>query len=552
MNSSEGFGKWLSDLAAKRSVIKGWYGFVALFFVLLVIVPTVFVLSYVFTDWGGIQGVLDDPATSKMVWESVIFSFELAAVVVVIDVLVGLPMAWILVRKKFKGKALLDTLIDLPLAVPTAALGLSTAVFWATIGPGTDAPPGALGLVSSPALVLVLLHIVFSYPYMVRSLAAILEEIDTTYETAGETLGASTFTAVRTITLPLFRAGLVTGIILCMARSLSETGGTMIALSVMGYSLESGPNTGPTLIGGWKSGLAVNPDLLPAMAFVSILLILAALVLLALLKIGVTKIKLPMKRVYKNIERRLSSGFAPVLKNGTTLAFLVVAVTIPSFFIFAYLSEAPPAAAIDWWEFAGSIGYSFALAGVVTAIDLVMGIPLAILITRSENSKVAAVLDTLVNVPLVVPTAALGFSLGLFWADVNVGSFVLLIFAHVAFTYPLVVRNVAGAIEGIDPALEETARTLGEKPLGVYRRILYPLTKASILAGAIMAFTRSLGETGATQAVVANAKTAPVYIVNLVKSNNLYLAALACIVLIGVSFAAILAMRVITKKGVKG
>ena len=535
----------VSEWASNRRVIKGWYGFVIFFFVVLVIVPTIFVLTYVFTDWNGIQGVMDDPVTSKMVWDSVIFSFELAAIVVVIDILAGLPMAWIMVRKNFKGKAILDTLIDLPLAVPTAALGLSTALFWAASVDG-DRPFGAMPFVSSPVIVMILLHIVFTYPYMVRSLAAILEEIDVTYETAGETLGASKFTAVRTITLPLFRAGLVTGIILCRARSLSETGGTMIALQIIGASLQ----TGPVLIGNWKHDLALNPDLLPAMAFVSILLIILALILLAVLKITVVKLKLPMKRVYKKLEKRLSTAYAAGFKNTATMVFLILFVTLPSFFIMAYAAQ-PATGAVDWGDFGSSIGYSFALAAVVTGIDLAMGIPLAILITRSENKKVAAVLDTLVNVPLVVPTAALGFSLGLFWADVNIGSFMLLVFAHVAFTYPLVVRNVAGAIEGVDPALEETARTLGEKPFGVYRRILYPLTKASILAGAIMAFTRSLGETGATQAVVSSANTAPVYIVSLVKSNNLYAAALACIVLIGVSFAAILTMRRVSKKGAR-
>ncbi|MFH0815588.1 MAG: ABC transporter permease subunit [Methanobacteriota archaeon] len=528
----------LSELASNRRMIKGWYGFVILFFVLLVIVPTIFVLSYVFTDWNGIQGVMGDPVTSKLVWDAVVFSFELAAVVVVIDILAGLPMAWIMVRRKFRGKAILDTLIDLPLAVPTAALGLSTALFWATSVHG-ERPFGALPFVSSPVIIMILLHIVFTYPYMVRSLAAILEEIDTTYETAGETLGASKFTAVRTITLPLFRAGLVTGIILCLARSLSETGGTMIALSVIDSTLM----TGPVLIGTWKSA----GGMVPAMAFVSILLIILSLILLAALKITVVKLKLPMKRVYRKVEKRLSTAYAAGFKNTSAMAFLILFVTLPSFFIMAYAAQ-PVTGAVNWGEFGGSIGYSFALAAVVTGIDLAMGIPLAIIITRSENKKVAAVLDTLVNVPLVVPTAALGFSLGLFWADVNIGSFMLLVFAHVAFTYPLVVRNVAGAIEGVDPALEETARTLGEKPFGVYKRILYPLTKASILAGAIMAFTRSLGETGATQAVVSSAQTAPVYIVKLVKADNLYAAALACIVLIGVSFVAIISMRFITKK----
>ncbi len=70
----------------------------------------------------------------------------------------------------------------------------------------------------------------------------------------------------------------------------------------------------------------------------------------------------------------------------------------------------------------------------------------------------------------------------------------------------------------------------------------------SILAGAIMAFTRSLGETGATLAVVDNANTIPVYIVGLVKSGSYYPAALACLVLIVVSFVTMMIMRYITKK----
>ncbi|HNU35678.1 MAG TPA: iron ABC transporter permease, partial [Methanomassiliicoccales archaeon] len=73
----------------------------------------------------------------------------------------------------------------------------------------------------------------------------------------------------------------------------------------------------------------------------------------------------------------------------------------------------------------------------------------------------------------------------------------------------------------------------------------------SILAGAIMAFTRSLGETGATQAVVASAKTAPVYIVDLIRlqtESGYYTAGLACIVLIIVSFVFMLALRYVTNR----
>ena len=74
----------------------------------------------------------------------------------------------------------------------------------------------------------------------------------------------------------------------------------------------------------------------------------------------------------------------------------------------------------------------------------------------------------LVNMPLIVPTAALGYSLGssgparTSYRTVDV---LLIILAHVAFTYPLVVRNVAGAVEEVDPSYEETASTLGARPV---------------------------------------------------------------------------------------
>ncbi|MEM3058459.1 MAG: ABC transporter permease subunit [Methanomassiliicoccales archaeon] len=538
---------------SKRSFRKGWNAFIISFFLLFIILPTVYILSYIFTHWDAIENnVLGSHETLNLIWDAIVASFEIATIVTIIDFALGLPIAWILVRKEFRGKSFLDTLIDMPLAVPTAALGFSSAIFWAVTPPSLDTPTFALGAISSPMVLVILLHIVFSYPYMVRSLAAILEQIDVTYEIAGQTLGASKLTAVRTITLPLFRAGLVTGTILCFSRSLSETGGTMIALATMANA--AGFNTGPTLIGEWKKLSVAHPELVPQLSFVSILLIVLALVLLAILKIIMMKVRLPFGKVWPRPEKFLSRGITPRLKDFGALAFLFFFVLIPSFFIFSYAATSTPSGG-DWDPFWSSLGYSFGIAFVVTVIDLSFGIPLAILISRSESRKLSSLLDLLVNVPLIVPTAALGYSLGQFWNDqflIPSEPTLLIIMAHVAFTYPLVVRNVAGAIEEIDPAFEETARTLGARPIQAFRRVLYPMIKGSILAGSIMAFTRSLGETGATQAVVSEAITAPVYIVELVKEQNYYAAGLACIALIVVSYLAMLFLRYITKRKRKG
>lgn len=546
----------LLEFISGRGFRKGWTAFNIIFFLSFIILPTVFILSSAVTDWSDIQEhVLSDPATMELIISAVVVSFEIAAIVTVIDFVAGLPVAWMMARKEFRGKQFLDTLIDMPLAVPTAALGFSAAIFWAAT---PNPPPFSLSAISSPMLLIVLLHVVFSYPYMVRSLTAILGGIDETYETAGRTLGASRLTAVRTITLPLFRAGLVTGAILCFARSLSETGGTIIALATLyGRKMVEGDfQTGPTLIGLWKDALVADPTLVPALVpaltFVSILLIILALVLLVVLKVAIMKVRVPLRKVWPSPEKLLSRGLFPKIKDTSAILFLLIVVIVPSFFIFTYVLTGTPSDA-DWNPFIDALVTSFVVASVVTAIDLATGIPMALYIAKNRTSKLSQLLDVFVNIPLIVPTAALGFSLGLFWNTVDPAAMppiVLIILSHVAFTYPLVVRNVVGAVEGIDPAYEETARTLGAKPLQSFRRVLLPMIKGSILAGAIMAFTRSLGETGATLAVVANANTAPVFIVNLVNDQSYYLAAMACIILIIISYVFMLLLRRFTREEV--
>jgi thiamine transport system permease protein len=226
--------------------------------------------------------------------------------------------------------------------------------------------------------------------------------------------------------------------------------------------------------------------------------------------------------------------------------FLII--IIPSFFIFSFVLTGE-GEAVAWGSFWSAMIFSFLVAGVVTLINLAFGVPLAIYIVRGQNRILSNILDVLVNVPLIVPTSALGVSLGMFWGSMDIGLVaVLVISAHIAFTFPLVVRNVAGALEELDPTYEETARTLGARPMFVFKKVMFPSIKFSILAGAIMAFTRSLGETGATLAVVQNANTVPVYIVNLVKSGSYYPAALACIVLIVISFMTMMLMRYITSR----
>ncbi len=538
--------KKIDEISGSYKARNAWLTFAIVLFIAIIVIPAIFVVTKLFTEWGLVSGVLNDPASMEVIEGAVWNSFSIAAIVTVIDILVGLPMAWIMVRRDFKGKKWLDTLLDMPLAFPTAVLGISVVMFWGA--PEGITIPG-LGLDLSPYVMLLFLHIIFTYPYMVRSLSGILEQIDVNYETAAMTLGASKWTAVRTITIPLFRAGLATGFILCFARSLSETGGTYIALTMMG--VESTFFTGPSFISWLKSDptMVDSGDYMGAMILISVVMIVLALILLVVVKWIIARFRIPWKKVWPEIGRSVSRGPLPKVKDVITVVFLIVVVLLPSFYIFAYLTE--PIPDIDYGTLLSSTGVSFLVAGVAVLVDLILGIPLSLYIARHKGGKLAGILDGLVNVPLIIPTTALGFSLALFWASFGAGdsmAIVLVILGHISFTYPLVVRNLVGAIEEVNPECEEIAMTLGAKPFRAFRTILMPIIKSSVVAGCILAFTRSLGETGATIAISDSVNTVPIYITNLVQDHMYTEAAMCSIVLIAICFVLMMVVRMLTHR----
>jgi thiamine transport system permease protein len=559
-SASRGTGRIRASLlrvVSTRWSLRAWYALVVGFFFLMVLLPALYVLGYVARFWPSISTVLATPTMSDAILPALELSFGVAGTVAALDLLAGLPLAWLIVRHDFRGKSWFNTLIDSPLTVTTGGLGFSVVLFWGLTSSISQYPPGRLGLTGNPFLILVFLHLTTTFPYMVRSLAAILEEIDVEYENAARAAGASRLTAARTITLPMFRSGMATGLLLVLAKALSDTGGAFTALTLINSPVMNG--TG--LIQTWKTAAKTTNPILASqynagLALVSALMILLSLLLLVVVKYLAIRLKVPLKRVWPRAERRLSRGQYPRLRTGAALAFLVLLILVPSFFFLGFLGVATPTQAFSWAVFWNAVGVSFLIGGLATAIDLATGIPLAIFITRGKVRWFGRILDALVNVPYIVPSAALGISLSLFWSaqrTIVPSALVLVMLAHVAFTFPFVVRNVVGALEQLDPATEETARTLGAKPIQVFRRVLFPAIKPAILAGSIMAFTRSLGETGATLAVSSTTTTIPILIVKWitapqVSQRDYYGAALAQLVLLFVSFIAILAMRLFVER----
>jgi len=169
---------------------------------------------------------------SEYEWQAVVLSIKIASLAVVISLPLGILMAWILVRCRFPGKSLLDSVIHLPLVLPPVVIGYLLLVVMGRKGIIGEWLYDWFGFsVSFSWKGAVLASAVMAFPLMVRAIRQSLEAIDTRLEQAAKTLGASVWKVFFTITLPLSLPGIIVGIVLSFARSLGEFGATITFVS---------------------------------------------------------------------------------------------------------------------------------------------------------------------------------------------------------------------------------------------------------------------------------------------------------------------------------
>jgi sulfate/thiosulfate transport system permease protein len=151
-------------------------------------------------------------------------SFGAALLAAAINVVFGMMLAWALVRYTFPGRKLVDALVDLPFALPTAVAGISLTALYAKNGwLGQYLEPLGIKVAFTPLGILVAL-IFIGLPFVVRTVQPVLEDLDIEYEEAAASLGASRFQAFRHVVFPAILPALVTGFALAFARAVGEYG----------------------------------------------------------------------------------------------------------------------------------------------------------------------------------------------------------------------------------------------------------------------------------------------------------------------------------------
>ena len=188
----------------------------------------------------GLDGFWSAISTPRVL-ASLRLSFGMALAAAAIDSVFGFIIAWVLVRYRFPGKALLDAVIDLPFALPTAVAGIALSTLYAPNGwIGSLLIEHGIKIAYTPWGVLVAM-VFIGLPFTVRTVQPVLESLHIEHEEAAASLGASRLTTLRRVVLPQMLPAMLTGFALAFARGVGEYGSVIFIAGNLPYVSEIAP-----------------------------------------------------------------------------------------------------------------------------------------------------------------------------------------------------------------------------------------------------------------------------------------------------------------------
>ena len=205
-------------------------------FIVLIPLSAVFIKS-LGIGWDGLWEIL----TSERILKSLQLSFSAALIAALVNVIFGLLLAWCLVRYSFPGKRIVDALVDLPFALPTAVAGIALASLYAPTGwIGQYLEPLGIQVAYTP-IGITLALIFIGLPFVVRTVQPVLSDIESELEEAASALGANRWQTITKVILPILFPALLTGFALAFARGVGEYGSVIFIAGNQPYKTEIAP-----------------------------------------------------------------------------------------------------------------------------------------------------------------------------------------------------------------------------------------------------------------------------------------------------------------------
>ncbi len=489
---------------------------------IFVVVLAFFAAFFVWPLWQTVRGSVyhDGAWTTRFIQEvfqnplyveGLINSFGIALATTALVLGLTLPLAVLSDRYDFRGKALLNALLLVPMILPPFVGAIGLRQILGQYG-GLNAALVWLGVLGETETIdwlgqarfwgVVFLEALHLYPIMYLNATAALANVDPAMLEASENLGCVGWRRFRRITLPLIMPGLFAGGTIVFIWSFTELG-TPLMLDlrrVTPVQVFEGINE----IGDSPFPFALTVVMLAA----SVLMYLIGRVLF-----GRHAYAMMAKSTAARPARRLGLGRGLLV----ALPFVIViglavvphlGVLLNSFSAGWYRTVLPSAYTLHHYQEAlshnltiTSIGNSIHYASLAMLIDILLGVAIAYVVVRSDLPG-RGLLDTLAMMPLAVPGLVLAFG---YLAMTRQGEFfvfldprenptVLLIIAYAVRRLPYVVRSITAGLQQTSVTLEEAALNLGSPPLRTVRKIALPLIAANLLAGGLLAFSFAMLE----------------------------------------------------------
>ena len=493
----------------------GFLAFLLLFFGAFLFYPVSLLLKGAFQSEGKFSlKFFELLLSSPLQRESLANSFLIAFLTTTLTTLLTLPLAWLMTRFNFRGKALLGGLLLVPMIMPpfVGAIGLrqllakfgSVNLLLMKLGViREDAPIDWLG--SGGFWGIVILQVLNLYPIMFLNVSAAMANIDPALREAAQNLGAGGWRLFRTVTLPLILPGYFAGAIIVFIWAFTDLGTPLI----FGFA-----RVVPVQIFDAVSEINTNP-----MGYALVVFVLVLTVALFV----ISKKVLAGKRHEMIARGHTTGGETTANARQTWLIWFLVfglilvallphlAVIVQSFSERWFFSVLPGEwTTANYGEIFGhgltasSIRNSLFYSGFSALLDLVLGVIIAWLLTR-RRIPLAGLLDALAMLPLALPGIVLAFGyvagfdnfkskwLNEYFNPRN-NPTILLIISYSVRRLPYIVRSAYAGFQQTSVTLEEASANLGASPFRTLRKITLPLVMANLIVGTILTFSFAMLE----------------------------------------------------------
>jgi iron(III) transport system permease protein len=457
--------------------------------------------------------------------------------------LIGVPLALAFARYDFAGKAWIEVAILLSMLSPPFVgayawimlFGRSGLVTEAAREIGINLPPiyGAFGISLASAFAL--------YPVVFLVVRGGLARVNRTLEDAAASLGRGRLGVIRTVTLPLILPSLLTAALLVFLGIISDFG----TPSILGEG-ERFPVLATLAFSLYLSEIGAEPGMAATTCAV---LVIIAMALVVALRLFSGRRNVADDGGGGGAPARLSGAASLLMGLGTTALVALastpqIVVTLCSFLEVRGVVFQPVLTLDNYRRAIAAMGdalwNSLIFAGIALLMIVFIGAAIGYVIAR-RSGPMTRLLDSLIMIPYVVPGTVLGIGYATVFNEpplLLTGTATIIVTVYFVRRLPYMTRASAGIVYQIDAGLEDASRSLGEPPLRGFRRVMAPLMRPGILAGAAIAWVEVFSELSASIVLyTGNTRTLPIAAYQQSLSGDVGMAAAYATMLVGVAAA---------------